>query len=215
MTEPTPTPSAPAAPAPAPDAGTVLYGNGPEPAPEPAPAPEPTPDPAPTPEPNPEPAPVQELNLTLPEGLQADEAALTAFKETLLDANLSPQDRGQKLLDLYAAQAKALSDAATEGFTKTQTEWRNELAKDPAFSGDALPKSLETIGKAFDVYGTPQAREAFDITGAGNNPHIVRMIHKMAAALNEGTHVAPKGPAPLNGRTGNVNLYDHPTSNPN
>ncbi len=204
---PAPAPAPEGGVAQAPTPGSVLYGDGaiqPPAAPEAPAAPE-TPAPetpapeTPAPEtPAPE-APVQ-LDLKLPDGFTVDDTAMASLKEVVSDQNLSPQERGQKLVDLYAKQVEALNASNAKAWTDTQAGWQAELSSDPVLGGDKMPAALEVIGKAFDQYGDKdgRAREAFDITGAGNNPHIVRMIHKMAEALSEGTYVKPLNP--VNGR---------------
>lgn len=206
------TPEAPAAPAPP---ASPLYNAAPEtPAPE-TPATPAVPEvPAEaTPPATPEAAPAA-LDLKLPDGFTVDEPTLTALKETLVDPGLSHQERGQKLMDMYVKQVEAIDAANTKAYSDTQEAWQKELQNDPVYGGDKLAGNLENAAKAFEVYGSTEAKEAFDVTGAGNNPHIVRMIFKMAAALNEGTHVAPRGPAAQNGKGRSVAevLYG---SNPN
>lgn len=139
------------------------------------------------------------LELKLPEGVEANKEVLDAFQGLAAESGLT-QEGAQKLLDLHF---KALADAQTENgkaWAETQAKWETDLKADPILS---KPEAKVILGKAFDEYGSPEARADFDLTGAGNSPAIARMIHKMAAALTEGaarpppnpTKSAPKTPA--------------------
>ncbi len=213
MADPTPTPDpTPAAPAPTP--GDTLYPAEPAaPAtPDPAPvdpAPEPSPDPAPPPDPAPDPA---ALELKLPEGVELDAAVMDTFKQTLVDPALSQNERGQKLVDMFVdLQTKAATEQQ-KAWETTQEGWLKDIQTDPVMGKD-FAQTTEILGKALDAFGTKEAREAFEITGAGNNPHVVRFVYNMAKALNEGTHVQPGNVAPKGPRTAGAILYgDGPAS---
>lgn len=166
-----------------------------EAAPEPALEPvveEPTPD-----------APV-EYSFKLPENFEVDESALTEFKSYATEAKLT-QEQGQKLLDLFVTQQTKAASAAETSFKSTNEAWRKEIMSDPLLGGDRHEAAFQTIAKALDQYGGKEAREAFDLTGAGNNPAIIRMIHKMATALSEGTFV--QGNVPTRPKSGADILY--------
>lgn len=135
----------------------------------------------------------------LPEGIEASES-LTKFSELAKAANI-PQAKAQELLDLYYAETKtqteAFSKAQESAWTSTIDGWKGEMAK--AYPGAKLTEAQVRVGKALDEYGSPEARAAFDLTGAGWNPHVFALFDKMAAALSEGSLRAAGSPV---GRTG-------------
>lgn len=149
-------------------------------------------------------------DLKLPEGVKPDEKSMADFT-ALLGKNKVPADVAQGLIDLHYAQMKSLTEAASAAnsklWTDTQSEWRSALDKDPELGGDRKAAVAARLGKALDEFGSREAREAFDLTGAGNNPHIVRFINKMAAALVEGGPVQPGGPTDRKGQTLGQKLY--------
>ena len=77
--------------------------------------------------------------LTLPEGVALDEATGKAFTDLLNDAELTPQERGQKLFDLYTSNTTALQTAVQEAqvaaWTDLNTTWRTEVDALPEFKG--------------------------------------------------------------------------------
>lgn len=148
----------------------------------------------------------------LPEGFSVDEARMTSFRDAAAKRGLD-QEGAQELLTLGLDQAKAVATAyeaaATKAWTDTLETWKTELQSDPDLGGEKSEGAFRVIGRALDQYGTPEARQAFDLTGAGWNPHIVRFVHKMAAALSEGSPVRATKPATpsARGRTPGEKLF--------
>lgn len=134
------------------------------------------------------------IEVTLPEGFEANDVVLSEFKSLAAEAGLN-SDNAQKIVDMYAKQVQGIVEAQTKAWTDTQDAWKAELAKDPELGGDKKDAAMVTIGRALDEYGTPEARVAFEQTGAGWNPAIVRLFHKMATALSEGGPAATPRPA--------------------
>ena len=177
----TPAPTAPAAPAapatPAAPAAPTLGTDAPAaPAADAKPA-----DPA---------APFDVTKLTLPEGVAKDDPMLGDFAKLAGDL---PEGKAQALIDLYAKQMKAGSDASTTAWNAVQDKWQAELKADPELGGDKTPVVQATISKALEQFGAPGVKEAFNLTGAGNNPAIVKTFFNMAKQLTEG---APKSGSP-------------------
>lgn len=72
--------------------------------------------------------------------------------------------------------------------------WRQESESLPAFQGEQRAKSLETLGKLMDEYGSPEARAILDESGLGNHPAICNYLLKVGAALTEGEPTPPGEP---------------------
>lgn len=140
-------------------------------------------------------------NLTLPEGFELDEEVGKSFAEVLADENLTHQERGQKLVELHAEAFKAGTTKIAEEMTKanmdlwakTNADWRAEIAKLPEFkeNPDAeagkILQALTTIGAGEDFF------KALDMTGAGNHPAILQILHRLTAPLIEGGAVSGAG----------------------
>lgn len=149
------------------------------------------------------------LEIKLPEGVEVAQDVLDTFTSMAAEAGLNTE-QAQKIVDLHISQLEAVTDqiqtAQVEAFNTTIEEWKQEIDKDPVLGGGNKVKVQEVLGKALDVYGSPEARAAFDATGAGFNPHIVRTFYKMAQALAEGTSVIGERPS-IGKRTGSSALY--------
>lgn len=147
----------------------------------------------------PKPEPVAPLTLTdfkLPEGFEADAPLQEEFVGILNDATLSRAQLAQKLVDLQAKAVTTASERGSKEFADLQTKWKDEITADAEIGGAKLDGHLANISKMLDKFGTADARAAFDATGAGNNPHIVRMLAKVAALVNE--------PGPVSGQPGSM-----------
>lgn len=156
------------------------------------------------------PAPVSvEYKLTPPEGVSLDEARVTAITEVAKKHGVSPEAltalANEAFSDMKVANERAVADNR-KAWEDTQRNWEKEIEADPELGGAAAKNNQILIGRALDEYGSDSARDAFKLTGAGNNPHIVRMFLRMAKALSEGGAV-PAGNPKRQPRTAGQLLY--------
>lgn len=149
--------------------------------------------------------------ITLPEGAEADKGLMDKFSTFAADAKLT-QEQAQSLADIYfegqESLVNQLASVNQKAWDTTIDGWKAELEADPVIGGDKSPAAMEVIGKVLDEYGTPEARRAFEVTGAGWNPHIARFMHKMALALTEGGPVIAPSPTKAMPKTLGSALYD-------
>lgn len=123
------------------------------------------------------------------------------FKEAGINA-----ETAQKLFDFHT---KALTDAAkapTDTMNTMRAGWRTKVLADPemskAVNGDktGIEAVKLDIGRAMTHLPPAEAtalKAAMDLTGAGDNPDIVRGWWKMSQLITEGKHVTGGGPSPL------------------
>jgi len=151
--------------------------------------------------------------LTLPEGMPADQPAFADFKKQALDLGVEPE-KAQKLIDTVAPRMKEAMEAPYNLWADTQVAWVNEVKADPVIGKD-LDKNIAIAARAIDSYGTAEeakaVRTALAFTGAGNNPAIVRWMHRVGLTLKEGGPVLGN-PAPVEKRS--LAELAYPTMNP-
>lgn len=192
----------PPAPVITPAAADSLAAKTADPAPDPKPADPAAPEPKPG-EPEKKPAEGEKKAdapvvfdpkaIKIPEGFTVDEAKLTALTEVLNDTKLDPQARGQKLVEMYSEAVKQVSEANTKAWETTNAQWLVQIKADAEIGGDKLPATQQSIAKMIDLLGPERAtafRESLNLTGAGNNPAIVKGMAWFASKLTEGGHVA-------------------------
>jgi len=131
--------------------------------------------------------------LTLADGVTLDDAISATFSELLNDDKLTAQERGQKLVDLYTGQVQTMiqkgQEAAVSAWNQLNEQWRSEIRAMPEFSSD-LEGTLGATKQALISLGADEKFfAALDLTGAGNNPHIIQMFHKLAKPYIEGSSV--------------------------
>lgn len=133
--------------------------------------------------------------ITLPEGFEINQESMDSFRGMAAEANLT-DDAAQSLFDIHLAELTRLAERSDTAFRELNETWQREIREDAEVGGEKFEATRTAVSKALDLYGSPEARRAFDITGAGNNPSIFRFIAKMAQALQEGTPRQQGSPAP-------------------
>jgi hypothetical protein len=125
-------------------------------------------------------------DITFPEGVEVNSALVDEFLGVVNNNDLSPKERAQALVDLQVKAMTEASEAGSQQFAEMQTKWRDEVKADPEFAGEKLQPALGRIGRLLSEYGTEELNGVFDLTGAGNNVHVVRFLHNIAGKLVEG-----------------------------
>lgn len=130
-------------------------------------------------------------DIKLPEGLQAPEEMLSSFTDVMNDANLSPAERAEKLMNLHADAMKQASEEISEQWTKTREGWVDQVKKDPEIGGDKLESEvLPTIGKVMEEFGSEDLRNLMDESGMGDHPEFVKFMYKIGKSFQEGAPVS-------------------------
>lgn len=148
--------------------------------------------------------------LKIPEGFSFDGEAGNSVKQIFSELGVD-QAGAQKLVDLHAKMAgdisKNIQAANVENWNKINREWVEASKNAPDFGGPNFEKSLGEIAKLIDASPEPaKLREALTITGAGNNPHILRAMVSWAKAHNEPS-VVKGGPAQSAGKSAAEVIY--------
>jgi len=131
-------------------------------------------------------APVTAEDIVFPEGMAPVSDELTKeFIDTLNNSELSAKERATALINLQAKAMTAASEASSAAWSNLQEEWRTQVKTE---YGDKLEPTLNSINKLVTEYGDPKLVEALAITGAGNNPEVIKFFSKVATLLTEGTY---------------------------
>ena len=132
--------------------------------------------------------------IKVPEGFVVDESVSKPFVEIVNKFGL-PRDAVAELVTLQANAMKAASETSTQVWDKMQEDWTKAVKADPDIGGEKLAPALGKIAQLIDHYKIPELRTALDMTGAGNNPHVIKFLHAIASDLGEGKFVNPNTPA--------------------
>lgn len=174
----------------------------------------------------PKPEPVKyDVATLLPEGTTiVDQKVFDEALGTLSELGV-PQEKAQALLGYHT---KAMTDYATHlaneqqrVFAETREGWVKEVMADPILGGAGHKTAMAAVARMRDKFVPEGERAAFNeflrVTGAGDNPNFLRMLHRVAGLFDEPAPApTPNNPPPdrggrINGRRSRV-IYDHPTS---
>ena len=125
--------------------------------------------------------------ITLPEGMTLPDDAKASFTEIVTKNGISTE-AAQAMMDLYAKQAGGAAAAQTEAWKTMNEGWQAEVKADPEIGKDKYAGTLQTIAKVMDdpKLAPPGLKEAFNLTGAGNHPAVVKFVYNLAKLATEG-----------------------------
>lgn len=144
------------------------------------------------------PAPVE---LSFPEGFEADEAKLSKFQEMVAKGKVSPE-LAQEMFDFHHEELKA-------GITNFADKWALEVARlneaeykeimdDPNLGGANFEVNREKVGMVLRKFATPELTTSLKKRAFANNPHLFRML------VNIADYVGEPGAAGTGGSVGNA-----------
>jgi hypothetical protein len=144
--------------------------------------------------------PVEYTDFTLPDGLQPENPTLAQFRTDAAELGLT-QEQAQGLVTKIGSQMAEAAQAQVATWVQMNTDWQTAIKADTEIGGANFEPMKVSVAKLFDDYVGPQnspdrkaLNEALLLTGAGNNPAIVKAWARIAAAHGEGSHVAGNPP---------------------
>lgn len=143
----------------------------------------------------------------LPDGASVDgeqlEQATALFKEAGL-----PHEQAQKFIDLALSREQAAATRGVQAFVDLQTKWVSEIKADPEIGGTRFEASMASASRAIDRLGVPGLKEALNLTGAGNNPAIVKAFVRLGQMVSEDRFMPGRNAAPAASRSPAETIYD-------
>jgi hypothetical protein len=137
--------------------------------------------------------PITVADIKLPEGVQADKPMVEGFVALVNEHKISPALQAA-LIDLQSKSIQALSAKDSENWNATQGQWEKDIKADKDFGGQNYDATIADVGKFMAAFGNDEVRAAFDLTGAGNHPAIIKMLATAAKMIKEGSPVLPGAP---------------------
>lgn len=127
--------------------------------------------------------------LTIPDGMQVDDALRDEFLGLLNNREMTPVEQANALLALQGKALGLASEANSTAWSDMNTTWQTEVRNDPDIGGAKLEPALGRIAQLTKEFGSEELNAVFDLTGAGNNIHVIKFLDKIASAMTEGGHV--------------------------
>lgn len=161
----------------------------------------------------------EKYELTMPEGMELDQETFEKFEPLFRKANLS-NEMASELAGAYGEQISSLVQLASEtamsqlqqSWVDLNSEWQESLMKDPEYGGAKAHENFNVAKSVIDRFGgddSGKIREALNVTGAGNNPEIMRLLYRVGRAMADdklGFQGSPGG-------KGKVDLYPNSDMN--
>lgn len=125
-----------------------------------------------------------DIEVKLPEGVEADAGLMDAFKAKAKELGLDSA-KAQGLVDVYV---KALTDSSqrqAQAAAQRSEAWMGEVKADKELGGANLQASLAAARKAVQWAGGDELRQAIDELGIGNHPRLFRAFARFGQALAE------------------------------
>ncbi len=182
-------------PAPAAPAATITTKDTqetPAPSPESAPA-QPAAQPAQA-----QPAPEPVYALTLPQDSLLEASAVERMTTFAKDGKLAPET-AQKALEWTHAEILAHEQRKVTDYKAKVTGWEQTVKTDKELGGEHHTRTLTRVKAVMDRFGNPELTKAFQDTGFGNYPALVRFVDAIGAAMEAdaipkpGASVQPDG----------------------
>lgn len=130
--------------------------------------------------------PVTMEALKLPENMEIPEELQEDFLSVVNDPELSRADLINKLIEMQGASLEASQEAAAKDWADLRTSWLEEARALPEIGGEKFDQTCADIKEGLNAAGaTRDAYAAFDMTGAGDNPHIIQLMHKLVQPFLE------------------------------
>lgn len=138
--------------------------------------------------------PREYVDFTMPEGLTLDKALADKATPLFQEAGLS-QEQAQKMVDLYAEQMKAQTQANMDAWVGMNKTNADALRADAEIGGAVLKQSLADGWRMVEKFGSPLLAKSIREPGAegtdpilsalGNHPEFARLLVRMSKAIAE------------------------------
>ena len=139
-----------------------------------------------------------------PKGVSISTEQGNELKAALDQFRADPAKGVQGLVDLHAKAIQQYADQTLvrqyEVFNDTRKSWRSEVLADEQLGGSGHQTTMRAIARMRDRFVPESRREAFNtfmrVTGAGDHPEFLRLLHNVAGAFDEPTLPSPNPKPP-------------------
>jgi len=155
------------------------------------------------------------------QGFTVDDPTVKGYLTKAAELGL-PQEQVAALMETVAPAIREQALAPYQAWKTLQDQWSAEIKADPELGGAKLGETVAKIRQGITAFATKpgataeqvaaevaKVDEALRITGAGNNPTFVRLLHHAFSRLTEGNHVAGSPPGGGQKRSPAEVLFNH------
>lgn len=135
-----------------------------------------------------------EVEVTLPDGVELDEATVKEFSKQAKEWGLN-SEQASKAAGFYVAQLQAQE----ETFQKTNADWEKQLREHSEYGGENYEKATALMRRVVEEVGGKELVDDINRFRLGNLPSLVNFIWKVRGIVQEGSSLmrgAPTGGEP-------------------
>jgi hypothetical protein len=125
-----------------------------------------------------------DIEVKLPEGVEADPDLMSALKSVAKEAGLKGE-YAQKLADAYVAAQSKAQESARVAWEARKTEWVDTVKKDAELGGAKFAETVTVANRALAKYGTPELRQLLQDSGLNSHPEVARLFARVGRTLME------------------------------
>jgi hypothetical protein len=125
--------------------------------------------------------------ITVPEGFELDAALMDKAKPIFEEIGIKDQAGVQRLVDFFSEIQGEAAAASASLIQATHTEWLSSIKTE---WGADYESNLGIAAKAVGALGGDELKAALNVTGAGNNPAIIKAFQKVGKLISEDQLVA-------------------------
>lgn len=137
-----------------------------------------------TDEKGPQGAPDEYADFNVPDGIEVNAGLLEQAKPIFKELGLS-QIQSQRLVDMYAAQMQADSQASSDSYNQVVKDWVDEAKNDTEIGGDKFEENVGIAKRGIDKFGTPKLVEVLNQTGLGSHPELIPLFTRVGKLISE------------------------------
>ncbi len=138
-------------------------------------------------------APESYADFVVPQGMEVDTVLLEQATPIFKELGLS-QIQSQRLVDMYATQQQASSQANSDSYNQTVKDWVTEAKADNEIGGETFDANVGLAKRAIDSFGTPKLVQVLDQTGLGSHPEFIRLFTRIGKLIKEDDPGGGHGP---------------------
>lgn len=140
--------------------------------------------------------------IVIPEGFELDAALMDKAKPVFEEIGIKDQAGVQRLVDFFSEIQGEAAAASASLIKTTHDEWLSSIKTEWGADYEA---NLGVAAKAVGALGGDELKAALNVTGAGNNPAIIKAFQKVGKLISEDQLVA--GDRAVNKGNGLSKLY--------
>lgn len=125
-----------------------------------------------------------ELEIKLPDGFKADDAALAWFKGVAKEVGLNSES-ASRFVAAYITRATEEAKAYESAWKKQGDDWAASIKADKELGGAKLPETQSAIGKAMAKFGSAELAKELEDRGLSNHPGLVKFFASVGKAMKE------------------------------